>query len=244
MNAKISRLVSILTLSEPAQGHFWEDVLHALGVGIVLVMGLSMAFDGRYLNFEMGTLAIITTYYELVYVATPRNELNGLHEKVAGLALFISALAVLIQESARNDFAFNWVVLMLLMGSTLWLSPVCLCNIKRTLIILILSAVAIVALKEGIYVKESWIDVCVANPLLAVCKFRTILGTVIYQNYIGLTGLVVAIFSVLGGSYWLGMVAMIMGLFCLLTFNGFLGAIIVVLGWWIVGYRLGETCER
>lgn len=242
MRGSMDRFMSVITLSEPKSEMFWEDTLHLLSVSVVLVMALALAFDGRYLNFELGTLGIIATVYAVVYFVTERKELNGLMEKISGLILFICALAVLLHESARNDFALNWVVLVLVFGSTLWLSPSKLCGITKSFLILIVSALLLVAMKEGVFVNESWIDVCAADPMLPVCQFRTLLGKVVYLNYVGLSGIVVAIFSVLAGSYMLGMIAIIMGLFCLLTFNGFLGAIIVVLGWWIVGYRLNDQC--
>ena len=243
MQGEMSRLSASLTLSEPFRARFFDDLLHTLSVSVVLIMAVSMAFNGRYLNFELGTLCIIAAFYAIAYVATERKELNGVMEKVIGLTLYICALSVLLQETARNDFALNWVVLRIVMGSTLWLSPARMCQIRNTLLILIVSALVFVAIREGIYVKESWVDVCAANPLLAVCQFRTLLGQVIYLNYIGLSGIVVALFAVLSGSYWLGMIAMMMGLFCLLTFNGFFGALVLTLGWWIVGYRLNEKCS-
>ncbi|AHJ13562.1 glycoside hydrolase family 17 protein [Sulfurospirillum multivorans] len=242
MRGSMARFMSVITLSEPKGETFWEDVLHLCSISIVLVMALSLAFDGRYLNFELGTLGIIAVVYAVIYFSTERKELNGLMEKASGLILFLSALAVLVQESARNDFALNWVILVMVLGSTLWLSTSKLCGLFRTLLILVVAALAIVAMKEGVYVKESWVAVCAAEPMLPICQFRTLLGKVIYLNYVGLSGIVIAIFSVFSGSYILGMIAIVMGLFCLLTFNGFLGAIIVVLGWWIVGYRLSEKC--
>lgn len=242
MRGSMAHFISVITLSEPKGETFWEDVLHLFSVSIVLVMALSLAFDGRYLNFELGTLGIIAVVYAVIYFSTERRELNGLMEKASGLILFLSALAVLVQESARNDFALNWVILVMVLGSTLWLSTSKLCGLFKTLLILTVAALAIVAMKEGVYVKESWVAVCAAEPMLPICQFRTLLGKVIYLNYVGLSGIVIAIFSVLSGSYILGMIAIVMGLFCLLTFNGFLGAIIVVLGWWIVGYRLSEKC--
>ena len=243
MQGSMARFMSVITLSEPKSDMFWEDVLHLLSVSVVLIMALSLAFDGRYLNFELGTLGIIATVYVVVYFVTERKDLNGLMEKVSGLVLFICALAVLLHESARNDFALNWVVLVLILGSTLWLSSSRLCGITKSFLILMVCALLLVAMKEGVYVNESWVEVCAADPMLPMCQFRALLGKVVYLNYVGLSGIVVAIFSVLSGSYVLGMLAMIMGLFCLLTFNGFLGAIIVVLGWWIVGYRLNDQCR-
>ena len=242
MRGSMARFISVMTLSEPKGDYFWEDVLHLFSVSIVLVMALSLAFDGRYLNFELGTLGIIATTYAVIYFTTERMELNGLMEKTSGLVLFLCALAVLVQESARNDFALNWVIMVIVLGSTLWISPAKLCGVFKTVLILVVVALSFVAMKEGIYVKESWVAVCAADPLLPICQFRTILGKVIYLNYVGLSGIVVAVFSVLSGSYLLGMLAMLMGLFCLLTFNGFLGAIILVMGWWVVGYRLNEKC--
>jgi hypothetical protein len=111
-------------------------------------------------------------------------------EKTSGLILFVSALAVLLHESARNDFALNWVIMVIVLGSTLWMSPSKLCGIFKTLLILVIVALAFVLLKEGVYVKESWVAVCAADPLLAICQFRTILGKVIYLNYVGLSGIV------------------------------------------------------
>ena len=242
MRGSMARFLSVITLSEPKEEYFWEDALHLLSVSVVLIMALSLAFDGRYLNFELGTLGIIASVYGVVYLTTERTEINGLMEKVSGLILFVSALVVLLHESARNDFALNWVILVIVLGITLWMSPSKLCGIFKTLLILFSATVAFVFIKEGVYVNESWVAVCASDPSLFMCQFRTILGKVIYLNYVGLFGIVVAIFGVLSGSYVLGMLAMVMGLFCLLTFNGFLGAIIVVLGWWIVGYRLSEKC--
>lgn len=243
MRGSMASFIDVITLSEPKGETFWEDVLHLLSVSIVLVMALSLAFDGRYLNFELGTLGIIAAVYVVIYVSTERKELNGLLEKTSGLILFISALAVLVQESARNDFALNWVIMVVAFGATLWLSSAKVYSLIKTFLMLLVAALAIVLIKEGVYVKESWVAVCAADPMLPICQFRTLLGKVIYLNYVGLSGIVVAIFSVLSGSYVLGMLAMVMGLFCLLTFNGFLGAIIAVLGWWIVGYRLSENDE-
>lgn len=241
-HGSMARFMQVITLGAPKGELFWEDALHLFSVSIVLIMALSLAFDGRYLNFELGTLALIAITYAVIYVSTERSLLNGLMEKVSGLALFVSALVVLLQESARNGFALNWVVLVVLFGSTLWLSKARLCGITKSFLVLIASALLFVLIKEGVYVKESLIEVCAADAMLFICQFRALLGKVIYLNYIGLAGSVVAIFSVLSGSYILGMLSMIMGLFCLLTFNGFLGAIILTLGWWAVGYRLNEKC--
>jgi exo-beta-1,3-glucanase (GH17 family) len=238
----MQRLVGVVTRNVPLSELIVNDVLHSLSVSIALVMTLSLAFDGRYLNFEMGTLGIIAVSYLIMFFSYERKEANTLLEKVSGLALFICALAVLLHESARNDFALNWVVLVFMTASTLWLSESKLCNVTKPFLVLILSALAFIILKEKIYVNEAWIDVCAKTPGIFTCQFRSLLGKAIYLNYVGLSGSVVALLGVVTGSFLIGMAAMIMGFFCLLTFNGFLGAIIVVLGWWVVGYRLGGQC--
>jgi len=219
-----------------------HGLIHLLSLSIVLVMALGMAFDGRYRNFELGTLGIVSIGYFIFFITNGGKNTNGILEKVSGLVLFICAFFVLLHETARNDFALNWVVMLLLMGTSLWVSHAKMCGITKPLLILTLSGLAFVFLKNEIYVKESLIDVCVANPSLFVCQMRLFLGKLVYLNLVGYSGFVVAFLALMFRSYALGLLAMVMGLFCLLTFNGFTGAMIMVLGWWVVGYKLGDKC--
>lgn len=48
----------------------------------------------------------------------------------------------------------NWVIMVIVLGSTLWMSPSKLCGIFKTLLILVIVALAFVLLKEGVYVKR------------------------------------------------------------------------------------------
>jgi len=218
------------------------SLVHLLSVSVVLVMALGMAFDGRYHNFELGTLGVLTAAYFTFFITHCGEKTNGILEKIAGLSLFISALFVLLHESARNDFALNWVVMVLLFGSSLWVSKAKMCGLYKPLLVLVASGLLFVLLKEGVYVKEALIDTCAANPSLSICQLRSLLGTLIYLNIAGLSGLGVAFLALIARSYALALGAMVIGLFCLLTFNGFIGAIIIVLGWWVVGYKLGDKC--
>ena len=234
--------IEMLTFQTPWKPTLKEHLLHLLAISVVLVMALSLAFDGRYLNFELGTLSIITVSYLIVYVGADQSNANGAMEKTTGIILFISSLYVLMQESARNDFALNWVILVVILGSILWLSKAKLCGLFQPMLILMVSALVILLIKEGVYVKESLVEVCVATPNSAICQFRNVLGKAIYLNIVGWAGLVIALLGLVSRSYFVAIIAMILGLFCLMTFNGFIGAIIVVLGWWIVGYHVSQKC--
>lgn len=44
-------------------------LIHLLAVSIVLVMALGMAFDGRYHNFQIGTLGIIAVGYFALFIS-------------------------------------------------------------------------------------------------------------------------------------------------------------------------------
>ena len=219
-----------------------RSLIHLLSVSMVLVMALGMAFDGRYHNFELGTLGMISVCYFVFFVTQSGENANGIMEKVAGLSLLACGVFVLLQESARNDFALNWVVMIILMGISLWVSKAKMCGLTKPLLILTISGLCFVLLKESIYVKESLIDTCAAHPSSLICQVRSMLGKVIYLNIVGQGGLVIAFLALFFRQYGLGLLAMCLGLFCLLTFNGFIGAIIIVLGWWVVGYKLGDKC--
>jgi len=234
--------IGFLMRLHPKETITFATLIHLLAVSIVLVMALGMAFDGRYHNFELGTLGIVSIGYFVFFITNGGENRNEVLEKVAGLILFICAFFVLLHESARNDFALNWVVMMLLMGTNLWISKVKMCGLTKPLMVLTLSGLLFVLLKNEIYVNESLIDVCATNPSALVCQVRSFLGKMIYLNVIGFGGLMVAVLALIFRSYALGLLAMSMGLFCLLTFNGFIGATIMVLGWWVVGYKLGDKC--
>lgn len=222
----------------PWDASHMHDIVHLLAVSIVLIMAIGMAFDGRYHNFDLGTLGIIGFVYLCFMFYHKENTHNTILEKTSGLVLFMSALMVLIEEGLRNDVALVWVGLTLLFGLSLSCLKVETTKLWKLFLVLVIASFAFIALKEGIYVKESLIDVCAANPSLALCQARALLGKLVYLNIVGMIGLGVALLAHMTTRYSLGLLAMILGLFCLLTFNGFIGAIVFVLGWWVVGYRL------
>lgn len=214
-----------------------HDFLHLLAVSIALVMALGMAFDGRYHNFDIGILGIIALVYGSFSLGASDKESNGLLERMSGLVLLLCGITVLVEEGLRNNVALFWSASLVVFGITLSCFKVKMKGFIQPFLVLLVFGIAFVLLKEHIYVKESLIDVCAANPLLSICQIRALLGKVIYLNIIGMLGLSVGLFGIILRNYWIGLFAMVLGLFCLLTFNGFIGAIIMVLGWWVVGYR-------
>lgn len=222
----------------PWEKSLFHDVVHLLAVSIVFIMAVGMAFDGRYHNFDSGTLGIISMVYLGFAIMNKVKARNALLEKTSGLVLFMSALAVLIEEGLRNDVALVWVGLMLLFGLSLSCLKVETTKLWKLSLLLLLAGLCFMVLKEGVYVKESLIDVCASNPSLALCQLRTFLGKLIYLNIVGLIGLGASFVALFTKQYSVALLAMVLGVFCLLTFNGFVGAIIIALAWWMVGYHL------
>ena len=216
-------------------------LLHLLSITLVLIIGLGMAFDGRYHNFDIGILGIIAFFYAMVSFKNkgmPQSYTNLEH--ISGLILFACASTVLIQEGVHNTMALAWEAALFVLASALYFWKV---RVKRFLlpfVILLVSGIGFVILKNNVYTNEALIDVCAANSSLIICQVRAILGKLIYLNIIGMAGVAIAILSLLVRSYWLGMLAMVLGLFCLLTFNGFMGAMAMVLGGWVVGYHASK----
>ena len=239
----MGQAINVLLRKVPLSSASKEDFIHLIAVSLVLVSALGFAFDGRYRNFEVGTLGIIASVYMTFFLLNAHENENGILEKVSGLLLFIAAIAVLLEESARNGYALNWVILMLVLGSTLWLSKEKLCGLLKPLIILIGSGFIFWAIKENIYVKESLVQACSISPLSFICQVRFWLGKIIYLNVVGWLGLFFALFGLLFKSYWFSLIAMSLSLFLLLNFSGTIGAIIFVLGWWVVGSKINGKCS-
>jgi len=218
-----------------------EDFLHLFAVSITLIAAIGLAFDGRYHNFEMGTLGIIALVYIAFFISDVHVNENSVLEKVSGLIFFVSALFVLLQENARNTYALNWVILTIVLGATLWISKEKLCGFVKPLLILIVSGLLFWAIREGVFVNESLVVTCAIEPNSLICQFRFWLGKIIYLNSIGWASLFFALVGLLGSSYIFAMLAMILSLFCLLTFSGTIGAVVFVLGWWVVGYKINNN---
>ncbi|MDD2384912.1 MAG: exo-beta-1,3-glucanase [Sulfurospirillaceae bacterium] len=218
-----------------------KDLLHLVSVSVVLIMAMAMAFDGRYRDFEMGTLGIIALVYFTFFISGTHINENTILEKVSGLILLIASLFVLLQESARNSFALNWVLLVVLLGIALWMTKEKLCGLTKTFIILTAFGLLWWALKTQVYVNESLVEVCALTPHSFICQLRFWMSKAVYQDIGGWVGLILVTLSFIKGSYWLGLIAMCISLSSLLLFHGTLGSIVFVLGWWVVGYRINNS---
>lgn len=236
MSGAIGVLLRQMTWSETSK----EDFLHLFAVSITLMAAIGLTFDGRYHNFEIGTLGIIAVVYAGFFATDAHFNENSVIEKMSGLILFIASLLVLLHESGRNTYALNWSVMVFVLGITLWVSNERFCGFTKTLLVLIASGFAFWAIKENIYVKESLVEVCALSPNSFICQIRFWLGKIIYLNIAGWAGLGFALLGILGRSYFLALIAMVLGLFCLLTFSGTIGAIVFVLGWWVIGYKINH----
>ncbi|MDD3344449.1 MAG: exo-beta-1,3-glucanase, partial [Sulfurospirillaceae bacterium] len=237
MNGAIAFLVRHKHWNE----HTFKDLLHLLSVSLVLVMAIAMAFDGRYRDFELGTIGIIAFCYFIFFVAGVRLNENSILEKTSGLMLFIAALFVLSHESARNSFALNWVVLVVLLGTALWMTKERLCGLTNTIIILAAFGFLWWALKTQVYVNETLVEVCALSPNSFICQLRFWLSKAVYNDMAGWLGLLLVVFSLMRGTYFLALMAMSLSLSSLLLFHGTMGAIVFVLGWWVVGYRINNS---
>lgn len=236
----MSGAIGVLLRQMPWNETSKEDFLHLLAVSMTLVAAIGLTFDGRYHNFELGTLGIIAVVYAGFFATDAHFNENSVIEKMSGLILFIASLLVLLNESGRNTYALNWSVMAFVLGITLWVSNERFCGFTKTLLILIASGFLFWAIKENIYVKESLVEVCALTPNSFICQIRFWLGKIIYLNIAGWAGLGFALLGIVGRSYFLSLVAMVLGLFCLLTFSGTIGAVVFVLGWWVVGYKINH----
>lgn len=234
----MARAIGLLMRHETWDKRSRKDMVHLIAVSGILMMAIALAFDGRYRNFELGTVGVIALVYVIFFIINVQEYENTLLEKVSGLMLFIAALFVLINESARNGFALNWVICIIALGIALWMTPLRLCGLMRTIVVLTLSGLLFWTLKMKVYVNESLVDVCAAAPQSIICQVRFWMSKAIYHDVAGWVGLGCVILGLWRGHVVLGLMAMSLSLCSLLIFHGTLGSIVFVLGWWIVGYQL------
>lgn len=228
------KAIGVLTRALAPQMATKEDFVHLLAVSLVLMGAIRLAWDGRYLDFELGTFGIIAFAYAVFFKTTTTFAPSRL-EKISGAFLFLLALKVLVNETPSNTHALVWVACVGTLGAVLWSREGRFEGLLWPFLALLGSGAVFFFLKEYVYVNESLVETCALAPDAPICLTHAWLGKMVYLNIAGWSGLLLALLGIVFNRFALALSAMILGLFCLLMFNGAFGAMLLVLGWWVVG---------
>ena len=194
---------------------------------LIAILNLSLAFDGRYRNFEVYMFAISIISFLFLYRKAYTKLLFGKFEKALFVTIFLSCVFIFINETYLNLFSNIWVLISLGYAYMLYLGSkkVSFSELRRVTIYIALSLVLFWALKYGFLRNSNLILECGNKSSSSLCAIRDSLGLYIYLGYFGFTALIVTLIGYFTNDKLVLSLALIISLGAIVLGNTQLGAI-------------------
>lgn len=194
---------------------------------LVAILNLSLAFDGRYRNFEVYMFAISIISFLFLYRKAYTKLLFGKFEKTLFTIILLSSIAIFVNETYLNMFSNIWVLIsfgyvyMLHIGT----KKVSYKELTKVTIYIIFSLGLFWALKYGFLRNSALILECGNKSSSLLCGIRDSLGLYIYLGYLGLGALIVTLVGYFTNDKLVLSLALIISLGAIVLGNTPLGAI-------------------
>jgi hypothetical protein len=206
-------------------------ILFYLSFALVLISNLSLAFEGRYRNFEIYIFIISISSYLWLYWGRFHALNFGKFGKISFLILLFTAAAILINETYLNIFSDIWVTISLGYATILYsgTKKVPYREFKNIALYIIVFFTVSAFVRYGILLNGSLLAECNAYKDISICKMRNALGTTIYFNGFGIMALMSTIAASLVKKRRISLFALFLSIAALMMFNTLLGSIGFVL---------------
>lgn len=194
---------------------------------MVAILNLSLAFDGRYRNFEVYMFAISIISFLFLYRKAYTKLLFGKFEKVLFAIILLTSIAIFINETYLNLFSNIWVLISLGYAYMLYIGSkkVSFKELIRVTIYIALSFAIFWALKHGFLRNGALISECGTKSSSILCSIRDSLGLYIYLGYFGIGALVVTLIGYFTNDRIVLVLALAVSIGAIILGNTQLGAI-------------------
>ncbi|MFA5460852.1 MAG: glycosyl hydrolase [Sulfurimonas sp.] len=195
---------------------------------LVVILNLSLAFDGRYRNFEVYMFAISIISFVFLYRKAYTKFIFGRFEKILFAIILLTSLTIFINETYLNLFSNIWVLISLGYAYMLYIGTkqVSYNELRKVTIYIILSLALFWALKYGFLRNSALILECGNKSSSLYCSIRDSLGLYIYLGYFGIGALIVALVGYFTNDKVVLFLALIASIGAIVLGNTTLGAIV------------------
>ena len=205
-----------------------------------LIALLSLLFDARYRSFNMyGFLIPALTFMGFSYADVGLKNTRDAVERLIALILAAAAIGVWINETPLNGQADVWVLDCLLLAWPLWRKnrDASLRPLLSAGVLLITAYAILAAMKYGFLNSDAMGVLCAARPEVALCRFRSLLGVMMYYQIFGAAALILATLAVWRDSVRLSMAALVVCLCSFIFYNAGMGAVAFVIAGLVLAHR-------
>lgn len=165
-------------------------LLHAILL-LVTIATISLAFDGRYRNFEIYAFSLSIISFLWLYRGVYGELAFGLFEKVLFVVLAATATMVFVHETYLNLFSNLWVAIVLGYAFLLWSGTKKLSygKLMGLFFAILLSGAVFAFLKYGYLSNSAFTAECAATKGSFLCDARAWMAHMLYLGYFGVVAL-------------------------------------------------------
>lgn len=233
--------VEIVALSEIFAGKIKNPdalltLLFYIFVSTVTIINLSLAFDGRYRNFEVYAFSISAISYLWFYKDEYKNLPFGRFEKMLFITLAATSLIIFVQEGYLNLFSNIWLLIASVFTLFLYIGSkeIRYKEIAETLIYMIAFFILFVFLKNNYISNSAVATACNNTPKETLCQIRSTIGLYIYLGKIGIVALFVAAVTYFAQSRYLTLFSLFVTIGAVVLNNASLGSVVFLFSLWLV----------
>ncbi len=210
-------------------------LLYAVSL-LVSIITISLAFDGRYRNFEIYAFSISIISFLWLYRGIYRDFAFGLFEKVLFLVLVVTSIIVFVNETYLNLFANLWVVIALGFAYLLFMGSreISYGKLRMILFVMLASGAVFAFFKYGYLSNSAFTAECANAKGLFLCDARAWMAHMLYLGYFGVIALFAAVMAYFTHDRVVSYGALSLSVGAIVLLNTTLGAIAFLLSLMIV----------
>lgn len=203
---------------------------------LVTIITISLAFDGRYRNFEIYAFSISFISFLWLYRGVYGELAFGLFEKVLFVVLAATTIMVFVNETYLNLFSNLWVVIALGFAYLLFMGSRELSygKLKTILFLIVASGAAFGFFKYGYLSNSAFTAECANTKGSFLCDARAWMAHMLYLGYFGVIALFGAVMAYLTYDRVVSYGALALSVGAIVLLNTTLGAIAFLLSLMIV----------
>ncbi|MDK9693555.1 MAG: glycosyl hydrolase [Sulfurimonas sp.] len=203
---------------------------------LVSIITISLAFDGRYRNFEIYAFSISIISFLWLYRGIYRDFAFGLFEKVLFLVLVVTSIIVFVNETYLNLFSNLWVVIALGFAYLLFMGSreISYGKLRMILFVMLASGAVFAFFKYGYLSNSAFTAECANAKGLFLCDARAWMAHMLYLGYFGVIALFGAVMAYSTHDRVVSYGALALSVGAIVLLNTTLGAIAFLLSLMIV----------
>lgn len=197
----------------------------------VTILNISLAFDGRYRNFEIYIFAISIISFLWLYRGAYQNLIFSRFEKASFLILVLTSIAVFINETYLNLFSNIWILISLGFAYILYSGSkkTAYSELKISGLFMAIFLAIFTYLKYGFLINSDFAAECGNSSGSFLCDARAWLALFLYLGKLGIAAVIIAMVSFFVNNKYLTFFALFISVGAVLMNNTSLGAVAFIL---------------